>query len=69
LIIGGTVDQHTAADDTRRLYAAAHEPKELWLIPDAAHVDYLRASRDYERRVLAFLDRALSKRQLRATVL
>jgi uncharacterized protein len=59
LIIGGIVDQHTTADDTRRLYAAAREPKELWLLPGAAHVDYLRASRDYERRVLAFLDRAL----------
>jgi fermentation-respiration switch protein FrsA (DUF1100 family) len=58
LIIGGDVDQHTTTEDTRRLYAAAREPKELWLIPGAAHVDYFHASRDYQRRVLAFLDQA-----------
>jgi len=50
--------------DTQRLYAAAREPKELWLIPDAAHVDYLRTSgAEYQRRVLAFFDRALRTRQ------
>ena len=60
LIIGGTVDQHTTAADTQRLYAAAREPKELWLIPDTGHVDYLRASgEEYRRRVLAFFDGAL----------
>jgi fermentation-respiration switch protein FrsA (DUF1100 family) len=64
LIIGGSVDQHTTAADTQRLYAAAREPKELWLIPDAAHVDYLRAGgEDYQQRVLAFFDRALRTRR------
>ena len=43
LIIGGTDDQHTTVADTERLYAAARQPKELWLIPNTAHVDYLRA--------------------------
>ena len=63
-IIGGIVDQHTTVADTQRLYAAAREPKELWLIPDAAHVDYLRTSgAEYQRRVLAFFDRALRTRQ------
>jgi fermentation-respiration switch protein FrsA (DUF1100 family) len=32
LIVGGTLDQHTTIDDTRLLYSAAREPKELWLI-------------------------------------
>jgi len=59
LMIGGAVDEHTTVEDTQRLFAAAHEPKELWLIPDAAHVDYLTArGDDYQRRVLAFLARA-----------
>lgn len=63
LVIGGAVDQHTTAADTQRLYAAARQPKELWLIPGAAHVDYLRAAgEDYRRRVLAFLERALRTR-------
>jgi alpha-beta hydrolase superfamily lysophospholipase len=60
LVIGGTDDQHTTVADTQQLYEAAHQPKELWLIPNTAHVDYLRAGgEDYRRRVLAFLDRTL----------
>jgi len=60
LMIGGTVDEHTTLEDTRRLFAAAQEPKELWIIPGAAHVDYLNARGDnYRRRVVAFFERAL----------
>lgn len=60
LVIGGTADRHTTVADTQRLYAAAREPKDLWLIPNAAHVDYLRAGGDaYRQRVLAFFDHAL----------
>ena len=62
LVIGGTIDQHTTVADTQRLFAAAREPKELWLIPDVAHVDYLQArGADYQRRVLTFLERTLSR--------
>jgi fermentation-respiration switch protein FrsA (DUF1100 family) len=47
----------------QQLFAAASEPKELWLIPDAAHADFLGFSRDdYQRRVLTFFDRALRAR-------
>lgn len=60
LIIGGADDLHTKAADTRALYEAAHEPKQLWLIPGAGHVDYLDALGDtYRARVLAFLAAAL----------
>ena len=59
-VIGGLVDQHTTAADTERLFAAAREPKALWLIPGAAHVDYYQASREeYQQRVVAFFDGAL----------
>jgi uncharacterized protein len=59
LMIGGAIDEHTTVEDTQRLFAAAREPKELWIIPDAAHVDYLNArGDDYQRRVLAFFQRA-----------
>ena len=62
LVIGGAIDQHTTVADTQRLFAAASEPKELWLIPEVAHVDYLQArSADYQHRVLTFLKRALSR--------
>jgi alpha-beta hydrolase superfamily lysophospholipase len=60
LIIAGTDDLHTTLDDTRALYAAAREPKELWLISGAGHEDYLRVAGDaYRMRVVQFLDRAL----------
>ena len=63
LIIGGATDRHTTEADTRRLFAAAREPKELWLVPDAAHVDYLAAAGDaYRTRVLAFFAGALQNR-------
>ena len=59
LIIGGASDEHTTVADTQRLFAAAREPKELWLIDGAAHVDYLNAdAQKYQSRVLEFLSRA-----------
>ena len=62
LMIGGAIDEHTTAEDTQRLFAAAREPKELWLIPGAAHVDYLNArGDDYRQRVLSFFDRAFAQ--------
>jgi pimeloyl-ACP methyl ester carboxylesterase len=62
LVVGGTLDQHTTVDDTQLLYASARQPKELWLIPNAAHVDYLEfAGAAYRGRILAFLAAALSQ--------
>lgn len=56
LIIAGDADRHTRLPDTQALYAAAPEPKSLWLIPGARHVDlHLFARTDYETRILAFL--------------
>jgi hypothetical protein len=44
----------------RKFYAAAGEPKTLWKIGDAGHTDGLAAHpQEYERRVIAFFDRAL----------
>jgi fermentation-respiration switch protein FrsA (DUF1100 family) len=60
LIVGGIDDRHTTVADTQQLFAAAREPKALWLIPGAAHVDYYRASpEEYEERVFGFLDSSL----------
>ena len=65
LIIGGTVDQQTTVDDTQQLFEAASEPKELWLVRGAGHVDYLAvASSEYRRRVLEFFDRNLRTRTI-----
>jgi uncharacterized protein len=62
LVIGGSDDRQTTTDDTTGLFAAAHEPKQLWMIPGAGHVDFLEFTPDeYRRRVLAFLDRSLGR--------
>ena len=59
-ILGGSEDRRTPPEETRRLFAKARSPKELWLVPGAAHVDLAAfAPADYRRHVLGFLDRAL----------
>lgn len=55
LFITGGADRHTTRDDSVRLYNTATAPKELWMIPDAAHTDlHLFSKEEYERRVLDF---------------
>jgi uncharacterized protein len=60
LFIAGALDRHTTREESRRLFAAAREPKELWVVEGAAHTDLHAAARaEYERRVLDFLDQSL----------
>ena len=41
-------------------YRLAHGPKSIWAIPDVGHMGGITAHpAEYERRVVAFLDRAL----------
>jgi len=55
-IIGGELDQRTTLAESQRLFDAAPEPKELWVVAGARHVDFHRyATAEYERRVLEFL--------------
>jgi alpha-beta hydrolase superfamily lysophospholipase len=57
LVASGTRDRHTTRTETLRRFTAAGQPKRLWEVPGAAHVDLHRfAPRDYERVTLAFLD-------------
>ena len=47
----------------RSFYAAAHAPKQLWEVPGSGHIGGVDAQpREYERRVIAFFDRALAER-------
>jgi len=47
-------------------FRAAHEPKTIWKIPEAAHTGGIEARpREYERRVVAFFDHALLGRPTR----
>lgn len=50
----------TNPDDARALYAAAGQPKELWIVPGAGHgMAYYVAREEYEERLLVFFDRHL----------
>jgi len=59
LLIHGERDVVVPASHSRRLYALAREPKELWLVPEAGHIQALRSAElrarlaDYLRRVTA----------------
>lgn len=60
LVMSGDADVHTTLAQTQRLFDAAPPPKELWIVPGAAHQNlhaYDRAA--YEARVLPFLLRHL----------
>jgi dipeptidyl aminopeptidase/acylaminoacyl peptidase len=60
LIIAGEGDKLIPADNGRKLYQAAREPKEFWLIPGAEHGATLAAAgNEYEKRVGEFFDKNL----------
>jgi len=61
LFIAGAADRHTTLEESRRLFGAAREPKELWVVEGAAHTDLHAASREeYERRMLDFFAKTLN---------
>jgi fermentation-respiration switch protein FrsA (DUF1100 family) len=60
LFIHGDADRLIPPADSEVLYAAAKGPKDLWLAPGSRHVHaFADHPAEYERRVLAFFDRAL----------
>lgn len=62
LIIHGTGDFVVPDDNSKRNFAAAREPKELWLVPGAKHGQaHAVAKAEYERRVDRFFKTALDK--------
>ncbi len=55
LIIHGAEDREVPAAHSERNHAAAKAPKELWIVPGAAHAQSREiAGAEYERRVVAF---------------
>ena len=68
LLIVGAEDQHTTLEESRRLFDAANEPKELWVMNAAKHVDlYPVAKKEYEQHVVGFFGKYL-RPQLREEV-
>ena len=63
LIASGSEDLHTTLEETRRMYSLAIEPKELWVVTGAAHVDLFKAApEEYSRRVVNFFRQHLHKK-------
>jgi dipeptidyl aminopeptidase/acylaminoacyl peptidase len=60
LLIAGQSDDRMTAIDAHRLYEAAVQPKDLWVVPDAGHGETLAtAGQTYPERVVDFFKRAL----------
>ena len=56
--MSGEKDRRTRPEETRMLSSTAYSPNQVWLVPEAGHVDLHRAARaEYEARVLAFLNK------------
>ena len=60
LFVVGAEDQHTTLAESQRMFRAAAEPKELWIVEGARHTDlYAAKKEEYEQRVLSFFKREL----------
>jgi fermentation-respiration switch protein FrsA (DUF1100 family) len=60
LFIAGATDNHTTIAESKALFAAAADPKSLWIVPGAGHINIYSFARDeYRQRVLAFLNQYL----------
>jgi alpha-beta hydrolase superfamily lysophospholipase len=58
--MAGDADRDTTVQESRDLFAAAAEPKQLWIVPGAHHEDlYQFAPIPYEKQVLEFLAKYL----------
>ena len=59
-VIHGASDTTVPVEHAHQLYAAAGEPRELWVVPGVEHCGaYFRDRPEYCRRVLAFFDQYL----------
>jgi uncharacterized protein len=60
LLLGGTLDQVVPPYMGQQLFAAAGDPKELWIVSGAGHGDYLHAApQEYPARLTEFFRRSL----------
>jgi uncharacterized protein len=63
LLLHGAIDRHTRIDEAKAVFAAAAEPKTMWIVEGAAHVDLQHFARqEYQARVGGFLAKYLRHR-------
>lgn len=59
-VIGATNDRLMTPEDVQKVFAAAREPKLLWMVPDAWHAKCREAAgMEYDTRVIGFFSRNL----------
>jgi alpha-beta hydrolase superfamily lysophospholipase len=62
LVVGGSRDAYTPEEESRALFAAAREPKLLWIVPGASHQDFAHFDPEgYRAHVIGFLRANLSR--------
>ena len=62
LIIQGLEDDKISPDSGQLLFDAACEPKEVWLLPEAGHVNFEEfVPEEYEQRLVSFFEQHLLK--------
>jgi pimeloyl-ACP methyl ester carboxylesterase len=62
LLVSGTDDQHTTMAETERMFDAARQPKELWIVPGGGHFNmHSYAGKEYENRISDFLHRYVQR--------
>lgn len=60
LVVAGSLDAHATVEQSRRLFEAARDPKELWVVEGARHQDFLSYDASgYRAHVLSFLAKYL----------
>lgn len=59
-VVSGTADRHTTLAETRSMFDAAAEPKDLWLVEDADHADLFGVDQAaYREKILDFFEQHL----------
>lgn len=60
LIVAGSEDRHTSLVESKEMFRAAVEPKQLWIVSGAGHQDFLSFDPTaYELQVVGFFDQIL----------
>jgi uncharacterized protein len=63
LIYGEKGQNGSETRPNKLFYAAAHNPKQIWEVPNGQHIAGITAEpAEYERRVVGFFDRTLLKK-------
>ncbi len=60
LEIAAENDRHTTLAESRQLFEAANEPKQLWIVPNAEHQDlYKLTPESYQEKITNFFEKTL----------